>query len=116
MPFPAVRSSHLRKRALLFTATVQNSDGLAELGAAAGALVFGHIGKDDAAAEDDFATVGLLEGLAARLSVEDGNDLSATAMALAGLAFNQVDVVGVFFHGIVVYKVKQRGREQADLH
>ena len=42
---------------------VQNSDGLSELGAAAGALVFGHIGKDDAATEDDFATIGLLEGL-----------------------------------------------------
>ena len=94
----------------------QNSDGLAELGAAAGALVFGHIGKDDAAPEDDFAAVGLLEGFAAGLSVEDGNDFAAAAGALAGLAVNQVDVVGVFFHGIVVYKVKQRGREQADLH
>ena len=94
----------------------QNSDGLAELGAAAGALVFGHIGKDNAAAEDDFATVCLLEGLTAGLSVEDRNDLAAAAGALAGLTVNQVDVVGVFFHCIVVYKVTKKGREQADLH
>lgn len=94
----------------------QNSDGLAELGAAAGALVFGHIGKDDATAEDDFATVGLLEGLTAGLSVEDRNDLAAAAGALAGLAVNQVDVVAVFFHGIVVYKFTKKGRERADLH
>ena len=94
----------------------QNSDGLAELGAAAGALVFGHIGKDDATAENDFATFGLLEGFAAGLSVEDRNDLADAAGALAGLTVNQVDVVGVFFHCIVVYKVTKKGREQADLH
>ena len=65
----------------------------------------GHMRCNTAAAENDFATIGLLKDFVAGLAVDDGDNFAAAVGALAGLAEYVSDVCGFLVHTLSWVKV-----------